>query len=142
MGYTPYPGGMAGSEWGNGISAAGRQIPRLGWKGICVYERVACSETAMRPGAVVYTRGQAERIESAYALARLVGFAARSRSSRAAVRFFAATADAFLARSDLSSGVMFFAAVFPPLRPKLRDISVIAARTSAGIFIAIPELYT
>ena len=43
------------------------------------------------------------------------GLAARSsRSSRAAVRFFAAASDAFLARADRCSGVMFFAAFLPP----------------------------
>src|ERR1035441_7384115 len=69
------------------------------------------------------------------------GLAARSsRSSRAAVRFFAAASDAFFARADRSSGVMFFAAALPPLRPKVRAISVIAARTSGGIFMPISQI--
>jgi hypothetical protein len=75
---------------------------------------------------------------------RWFGFPFQSlcRSSLFAVRFFAAASDAFLARADRSSGVMFFAAVFPPWLPNLRAISVMAARTSAGIFIPITELYT
>ena len=69
------------------------------------------------------------------------GFAARSsRSSRAAVRFFAAASEAVFARADRCSGVMFFAAFLPPWRPKVRAISVIAARTSGGIFMPIPQI--
>ena len=68
------------------------------------------------------------------------GFAARSRSSRSAVRFLAAASDAFSARADRCSGVMFFAAFLPPRRPKVRAISVIAARTSGGIFMPIPQI--
>ena len=64
-----------------------------------------------------------------------VRFAARSRARRSAVRFFAAASDAFLARAERPSGVSSSADFFPPCRPNLRAISVIAARTSAGIFI-------
>ena len=71
---------------------------------------------------------------------RLFGLASRSRSRRSAVRFAAAAIEAFLARAERSSGVMFCAAFLPPSRPKVRDTSVIAARTSAGIFIPIPQI--
>ena len=64
-----------------------------------------------------------------------VRFSARSRASRSAVRFFAAAIDAFLARADRSSGVNSAADFLPPCLPNLRAISVIAARTSAGIFM-------
>jgi len=60
-----------------------------------------------------------------------------ARASRSAVRFFAAAREAFLARADLSSGVIFFADALPPSAPNLREISVIAARMSAGIFTLI-----
>lgn len=60
---------------------------------------------------------------------RLMPSAAR----RFAVRFSAAAMDAFLARAERSSGVMFWADALPPCLPNLRAISVIAARTSGGI---------
>lgn len=44
-------------------------------------------------------------------------FAARSRSSRSAVRFRPAASDAILARADRSSGVIFAAAFLPPSLP-------------------------
>src|SRR5690349_4687406 len=56
-----------------------------------------------------------------------------SRARRAAVRFRAAASDAFRARADRSSGVMFFAAVLPPCLPNCCAISFIAARTAGGI---------
>ena len=64
--------------------------------------------------------------------------AAASLATRSAVRFLAAASDVFLERADRCSGVMFFAAFLPPCRPKVRAISVIAARTSGGILMAIP----
>src|SRR5262249_53395739 len=44
--------------------------------------------------------------------------------------------------APISSAVMFFAAVLPPCRPNWRAISVIAARTSAGIFTLMPLRYS
>jgi hypothetical protein len=38
-------------------------------------------------------------------------------------------------RAERSSGVMFLADALPPCRPNMRSISIIAARTSGGIFI-------
>jgi len=58
-----------------------------------------------------------------------------SRATRFAVRTSAAANDAFFARADRSSGVMFLADALPPCRPNMRAISVMAARTSGGIFI-------
>jgi hypothetical protein len=58
-----------------------------------------------------------------------------SLARRFAVRLSAATLAAFLARAVRSSGVIFWAAVFPPCLPNLRAISAIAARTSAGILV-------
>lgn len=58
-----------------------------------------------------------------------------SRARRFAVRTSAAARDAVLARADRSSGVMFLADALPPCRPNMRAISVMAARTSGGIFI-------
>ena len=58
-----------------------------------------------------------------------------SRARRFAVRTSAAARDAFFARAERSSGVMFLADALPPCRPNMRAISVMAARTSAGIFI-------
>jgi len=69
-------------------------------------------------------------------------FAARSRSSLSAVRFFAAARDAFLARSERSAAVIFLAEVLPPNAPVLRAISAIAARTSGEILIAMSRWYT
>ncbi len=57
----------------------------------------------------------------------VVGQRFRSRAMRAAVRFFAATIDAFFARAERSSGVMFFAAVLPPFAP----ICAIACRNTS-----------
>ena len=68
----------------------------------------------------------------------LAGFVARTAARRFSVRFFAAASEAFLARAERSSGVMFLAAVLPPNAPVLRAISRIAARTSAGILTLIP----
>lgn len=65
-----------------------------------------------------------------------------SLARRFAVRFSAAALDAFFARAFRSSGVMFFAASLPPCFPNLRAISVMAARTAAGICMLIPQLYT
>jgi hypothetical protein len=79
-------------------------------------------------------------LRRAYFDARLP--AARSRASRAAVRTFDAAADAFLARAKRSSGVIFLAEALPPCLPNLRDISVIAALTSGGIFMPMPQSYT
>ena len=53
----------------------------------------------------------------------------RSRSSRSAVRFFAAASDAFLARAERSAAVMLLAAVFPPFDP----IAAIACRSSVRV---------
>src|SRR5579864_384241 len=58
-----------------------------------------------------------------------------SRASRVAVRTSAAASDAFFARADRSSAVIFLAGALPPCRPNMRAISVMAARTSGGIFI-------
>lgn len=72
----------------------------------------------------------------------MIGFlgalVARPAAKRFSVRFFAAASDAFLARAERSSGVMFLAAVLPPSAPVLRAMSLIAARTSAGIFTPMP----
>lgn len=68
--------------------------------------------------------------------------APRSFAKRCAVRFRAAASDAFLARAARSSDVMFWAAVLPPSLPNLREISAIAARTSAGIFTLMTQSYT
>jgi hypothetical protein len=70
----------------------------------------------------------------------LVFGAFASLASRSAVRFFAAASDAFLARAERSSGVMFVAAVLPPSLPNLRATSVIAARTSAEILTLISSM--
>jgi hypothetical protein len=67
-------------------------------------------------------------------------FFARSLARRAAVRFRAAASDAFFARADRSSGVEFRAAFLPPCLPNSRAISVIAARTAAGIFALMPSM--
>jgi hypothetical protein len=74
--------------------------------------------------------------------ARVAGFPARSRSRRSAVRFFAAASDAFFARAERSSSVMFFAAVLPPSFPNFLDNSRIAANTSAGILALMYSSYT
>jgi hypothetical protein len=69
---------------------------------------------------------------------RLAGRLSRfnpSRARRLAVRTSAAARDAFFARADRSSGVIFLADVLPPCRPNMRAISVMAARTSGGILI-------
>ena len=58
-----------------------------------------------------------------------------SAAKRLSVRTFAAASDAFFALADRSSAVKRSADFLPPCRPNLRAISVIAARTSAGIFI-------
>ena len=68
--------------------------------------------------------------------------AARSRANRAAVRAFDAAAAAFFARALRCSGVMFRADALPPCLPNLRDISVIAALTSGGIFMPMLPSYT
>lgn len=67
---------------------------------------------------------------------------ARSRASLAAVRTFDAAAAAFFARAERSSGVIFLADALPPCLPNLRAISVIAARTSGGIFMPMLPSYT
>ena len=56
-----------------------------------------------------------------------------------AVRFLAAAIEAFFARAERSAAVMLVAAVLPPSAPVLRAISAIAARTAAGILIAITD---
>ncbi len=58
-----------------------------------------------------------------------------SRARCFAVRTSAAASDALLARAERSSGVMFLADALPPCRPNMRAISVMAARTSGGIFM-------
>lgn len=58
-----------------------------------------------------------------------------SRARRFAVRTSAAARDAFFARAERSSAVRFLADALPPWRPNMRAISVMAARTSGGIFI-------
>jgi len=58
-----------------------------------------------------------------------------SLARRLAVLLSADALAAFLARAVRSSGVMLFAAVLPPCLPNLRAISVIAARSDAGIFM-------
>jgi hypothetical protein len=55
---------------------------------------------------------------SHFALRRPVRLRARSRVRRSAVRFFAAASEAFFARAERSSGVMFFAAVLKDIRPQ------------------------
>ncbi len=65
-----------------------------------------------------------------------------SLAKRSAVRFRAAASDAFLARAERSSGVRFCADFLPPSLPNFREISVIAARTSAGIFMLISSYGT
>ncbi len=56
-----------------------------------------------------------------------------SRASRLAVRTSAAARDAFLARAERSSSVMFLADALPPCLPNMRAISVMAARTFVAI---------
>jgi len=58
-----------------------------------------------------------------------------SRARRLAVRTSAAARDVFFACADRCSGVMFLADALPPCRPNMRAISVMAARTSGGIFM-------
>ena len=55
------------------------------------------------------------------------------RAKRWAVRFFAAASDAFLARADRSSGVMFCADVFPPSLPNFFPRPWRYSSTSGGI---------
>lgn len=73
-------------------------------------------------------------------LVLVAGLALPARARRASVLFFAAASDAFFARAERSSGVMFFAAIFPPSDPVLRAISAMASRTSRGILIAIATI--
>lgn len=68
------------------------------------------------------------------------GLAVASLARRSAVRLRAAANDAFLARAVRSDGVMLRAATFPPCLPNWRATSVIAARTSAGIFTLMPSM--
>lgn len=55
---------------------------------------------------------------------------------RAAFRFFAAAIEAFLARADRSSGVMFLADVLPPLAP----ICAMAARNRSRESVRMPTI--
>jgi len=63
-----------------------------------------------------------------------------ARASRSAVRFFAAAREAVFARELRSFGVMFFADTLPPSLPNWREISVMAARISGGIFTLMPAI--
>src|SRR5437899_2676789 len=60
-----------------------------------------------------------------------------SAARRFAVRFFAAARDAFSARADRSSAVMFFAAFFPPWLPYACPILRRYSSTSGGIRFAM-----
>lgn len=77
---------------------------------------------------------------TSYPFAFFAFLLARSLANRSAVRFFAAASDAFLARADRSSGVIFLAEALPPILPNFRAISAIAARTSAEIFMLMPSM--
>ena len=68
------------------------------------------------------------------------GFAARSRSSRSAVRFAAAASDAFLARADRCSGVMVSRLRLPPILPPLLPISRMISENSAFVFLSIHSI--
>src|SRR5437667_12469609 len=94
----------------------------------------------MRQSAPRYDPATLGTVSPHFLLARLFFARLASAASRFSVRFFAAAFAALLARAERSSGVMFFAAVLPPILPKVRAISVMAARTSGGIFTLIPPI--
>jgi hypothetical protein len=67
--------------------------------------------------------------------------AVRSRASRAAVRFFAATSDAFFARADRSFAVMVSRLRLPPILPPFRPISLMISRNNALVFLSTIPSY-
>jgi len=110
-------GGIFGPEFSTPMPIA--NDPAISKRGVCVLRRWP----PHLPARGLFARG--------------VRLAARSLARRAAVRFFAAASEAFLARADRSSGVIVSSERLPPIFPPLLPISRMICLKIARVFASM-----